>query len=54
MSAPSKCVFSASGDIITKKKRNRMRGETLREIICFKNWGIIDGDGIERLENSQR
>ena len=29
-----------------------MCGETFREVICLKNSGIIDGGGIEKLDNS--
>jgi hypothetical protein len=39
-SSPSEVVFSAGGDIITKK-RNRLVGESVRMIICLKAWGII-------------
>jgi hypothetical protein len=35
-SAPSECVFSSGGDIITKK-RNRLSGETVRYIMCLKS-----------------
>jgi hypothetical protein len=35
-SAPSECVFSVGGDIVTKK-RNRLAGESVRMIVCLKN-----------------
>jgi hypothetical protein len=44
-SAPSKCVFSVGSDIITKK-RNRLTGESVRMIMCLKDWGIITDDDI--------
>jgi len=34
-SAPSECVFSGSGNIVTKN-RNRLTGSTLRMIVCLK------------------
>ena len=40
MSAPSKCVFSQGGDIVTKK-RNRLTEDSIRMIVCFKAWGIF-------------
>lgn len=42
-SAPSERVFSAGGDIITKK-RNRIGGENLRYLLCLRSWGIIPED----------
>jgi hypothetical protein len=35
-SAPSECVFSVGGDIVTKK-RNRLTGDSIRMIVCLKN-----------------
>ena len=40
-SAPSERVFSAGGDIVTKK-RNRLAPGTVRELLCLRNWGILE------------
>jgi hypothetical protein len=46
-SAPSECVFSIGSDVVTKK-RNRLTGESVRMIMCLKDWGIItDEDVVE-------
>jgi hypothetical protein len=46
-SAPSECVFSIGSDVVTKK-RNRLTGDSVRMIICLKDWGIItDEDVVE-------
>jgi hypothetical protein len=42
-SVPSERVFSAGGDIITKK-RNRISGESVRYLLCLRSWGIIPED----------
>jgi hypothetical protein len=34
-SAPSECVFSQGGDIVTKK-RNRLTRDSIRMIVCLK------------------
>ena len=39
-SAPSECVFSQGGDIVTKK-RNRLTGDSIRMIVCLKAWGVF-------------
>ena len=39
-SAPSERVFSVGSDIVTKK-RNRLTGDSVRMIMCLKDWGII-------------
>jgi hypothetical protein len=39
-SAPSEQVFSNGADIITKK-RNRLSPETLRYLLCLRDWGHI-------------
>jgi hypothetical protein len=41
--APLERVFSAGGDIITKK-RNRIGGENLQYLLCLRSWGIIPED----------
>jgi hypothetical protein len=41
--APLERVFSAGGNIITKK-RNRIRGENLWYLLCLRSWGIIPED----------
>jgi hypothetical protein len=40
MLAPSECVFSDGGNVVTKN-RNRLSGNSVREIVCLRNWGII-------------
>jgi hypothetical protein len=40
MSALLKSVFSDSGNVVTKN-RNRLSGDSVREIVCLQNWGII-------------
>jgi hypothetical protein len=42
-SVPSKHVFSAGGNIITKK-RNRISGESVRYLLYLRSWGIIPED----------
>jgi hypothetical protein len=49
-SAPSECVFSSSGDIITKK-RNRLTGDSVRMIVCLKAWGIIEDEDLVEEED---
>ena len=44
-SAPSKSVFSVGSNIVTKKW-NRLTGESVRMIMCLKDWGIITDDDI--------
>ncbi|KFY96142.1 hypothetical protein V500_02558, partial [Pseudogymnoascus sp. VKM F-4518 (FW-2643)] len=39
-SAPSERVFSNGADILTKK-RNRLSPETLRYLLCLRDWGHI-------------
>jgi hAT family C-terminal dimerisation region len=40
MSALSESVFSDGGNVVTKN-RNRLSGDSVREIVCLRNWGII-------------
>ena len=41
------CVFSIGSDVVTKK-RNRLTGESVRMIMCLKDWGVItDEDVVE-------
>jgi hAT family C-terminal dimerisation region len=40
-SAPSKCVFSSGGDIITKK-RNRLSVDNTRRLLCLWDWGVLE------------
>lgn len=49
-SAPSECVFSVGGDIVTKK-RNRLVGDSVRMIVCLKNWGVIQDEDIDDEED---
>ena len=42
---PSESVFIVGSDIVTKK-RNRLTGESVRLIMCLKDWGIITDDDI--------
>lgn len=46
ISALSECVFSISGDVITKK-RNRLTGDTVRFIVRLNSWGIITEEDSE-------
>jgi hAT family C-terminal dimerisation region len=47
-SAPSEVVFSNSGDIITKK-RSRLAPDTVRHIICLRDWGMFTEEETEEL-----
>jgi hAT family C-terminal dimerisation region len=40
MLAPLERVFSSSGNVVTKN-RNRLSGDSVREIVCLRNWGVI-------------
>jgi hypothetical protein len=40
MSAPSESVFNDGGNVVTKN-RNRLSGDSVWEIVCLRNWGII-------------
>jgi hypothetical protein len=42
-SAPSECVFSQGGDIVTKK-RNKLTGDSIRMIVCLKAWGLYNDE----------
>jgi hypothetical protein len=46
-SAPSECVFSQGGDIVTKK-RNRLTGDSIRMIVCLKAWGLYTDEDSDR------
>lgn len=39
-STPSERVFSNGADILTKK-RNRLSPQTLRYLLCLRDWGIV-------------
>ena len=43
--APSKCVFSVNGDIITKK-RNRLSAGNTRRLLCLRDWGVLE-EGVD-------
>jgi hypothetical protein len=45
-SALSECVFSIGSDVVTKK-RNRLTGNSVRMIMCLKDWGIITDEDID-------
>jgi hAT family C-terminal dimerisation region len=40
MSAPLESVFSDGGNVVTKN-RNRLSSDSVQEIVCLRNWGII-------------
>jgi hypothetical protein len=40
MSAPLERVFSSGGNVVTKN-RNRLSGDSVREIVCLRDWGVI-------------
>ena len=40
MSALSERVFSDGGNIVTKN-RNRLGSDSVQEIVCLRDWGII-------------
>jgi hypothetical protein len=40
MSAPLESVFSDGGNVVTKN-RNRLSGDSVRETIRLRNWGVI-------------
>ena len=44
-SAGSKCVFSVSGDIVTKN-RNRLNAGNTRRLLCLQDWGVLK-DGVD-------
>lgn len=45
-SAPSECVFSQGGDVVTKK-RNRLMGDSIRMIVCLKAWRIFTDEDFD-------
>ena len=49
-SAPSECVFSVGGDIITKK-RNRLGADNTRRLLCLRDWGVL-AEGEDGLDGS--
>jgi hypothetical protein len=51
-SAPSECVFSIGSDVVTKK-RNRLTGNSVRMIMCLKDWGIITDEDIDDDEEEE-
>ena len=48
-SAPSYCVFIIGGDLVTKK-RNRLTGDSVRMIMCLKDWGINTDEDVVKDE----
>jgi len=44
--APLECVFSTGSDVVTRK-RNKLTRESVRMIMCLKNWGIITDEDID-------
>jgi hypothetical protein len=49
-SVPSEQLFSQSSDIITKK-RNRLANDSITQIMCLKNWGIVmDTDVLDYID----
>jgi hypothetical protein len=48
-SAPSECVFSIGSDVVTKKQ-NRLTRDSVRMIMCLKNWGIITDEDVDEDE----
>ena len=40
MLAPSERVFSSGGNVVTKN-RNRLSGDSVQEIVCLWDWGVI-------------
>jgi hypothetical protein len=51
-SATSECVFSVGSDVVTKK-RNRLTGDSVRMIMCLKDWGIITDEDVDEDETFQ-
>jgi hypothetical protein len=49
-SAPSECVFSVGGNIITKK-RNRLGADNTRRLLCLRDWGVL-AEGEDGLDGS--
>jgi hypothetical protein len=39
-SSPSERLFSTGSDLITKK-RNRLSGKRIRQILCLRAWGVV-------------
>jgi hypothetical protein len=50
--APLECVFSIGSDVVTKK-RNRLTGDSVRVIMCLKNWGIIKDEDVDEEEEEE-
>ena len=44
--APSECVFSQGANIVSKK-RNKLTGESIRMLICMKDWGLVIDEDID-------
>ena len=40
MLAQLESVFSDGGNVVTKN-RNRLSGDSVREVVCLRNWVII-------------
>jgi hAT family C-terminal dimerisation region len=51
-SALSEVVFSQGGDIVTKK-RNRLTGESIRMIVCLKEWGVITDEDVDEESDNE-
>jgi hypothetical protein len=45
-SAPSERVFSAAGNLITKR-RTRISSENVRYVLCLRSWGLLVDDDDE-------
>jgi hypothetical protein len=52
-SAPLESVFSIGSDVVTKK-RNKLTGDSVRMIMCLKDWGIITDEDIDDEEEEGR
>lgn len=53
-SAPSERVFSAAGNLISKK-RCKISSENLRYVLCLRSWGLLTDDEVDEYldENGQ-
>ena len=40
-SALLECVFSSGSDIVTKKC-NRLGGNSIRRLLCLRDWGVLE------------
>ena len=47
--APSKCIFSGSSDLITKKGA-RLSVDSIQMLMCLRGWGVLlDNDDYEEI-----